>query len=93
MVSLQGRVAELEDVVMEESDDAKGEVVSSSSSDLDPVKNMVAIPVPGPSIVQTLILVDFVPPSLHSSLSPYVAAVEDDPSHDGVPEYWVDPDV
>ena len=69
VASLQGRVAEVEDAMMEESN-AEGEVVSMLSSDLDPVENMVAIPVPAPSIVCTLVPVEFVPSSLHSSPSP-----------------------
>jgi hypothetical protein len=43
VVSLQGHVSEVEDAVMEESEDDGGEVASSSSSDLDPVENLVAI--------------------------------------------------
>jgi hypothetical protein len=75
--------------------------VSSSSSSLDPVENMVAIPVPAPSIVHTLVEIpeEFVPPILRSSSavpstpSPeYVQALEDDPAHDGIPEYWADPE-
>jgi hypothetical protein len=74
--------------------------VSSSSSDLDPVENMVAIPIPAPSIVHTLVEIpeEFVPPILRPSSSvlstpslEYVQALEDDPAHDGIPEYWVDP--
>jgi hypothetical protein len=70
VTSLQSHVGKLEDTVMEESD-AEGEVVGSSdsSSNLDPVENMVAIPVPAPGIVvHTLVPVDipleFVPPIL-----------------------------
>jgi hypothetical protein len=100
VLALQGRVTEVEDAVMEESEGGE-EVVSSSSSDLDPVENMVAIPVPGPSVVHTLVAIneEFVPPILRSSPavsstpSPeYVQALEDDPAHDGVPEYWADPE-
>jgi hypothetical protein len=77
------------------------EVVSSSSSDLDPVENMVAIPVPAPSVIHTLVAIpeEFVPPILQpssavpSTPSPeYVQALEDDPAHDGTPEYWTDPE-
>jgi chromosome segregation ATPase len=101
VLSLQGRVTEVEDAVMEESEDDGGEVASSSSSDLDPVENLVAIPVPAPSVIHTLVAIpeEFVPPILRPSLavpstpSPeYVKAVEDDPVHDGTPEYWVDPE-
>jgi hypothetical protein len=95
VTSLQGRVAKLEDAVMEDSDeDAEGEVLSSSSSsDMEPVENMVVIPVPALSVPYMLVPVEFIPPSVCSSPSPYVQDVEDDPLHDGVPEYWVDPDV
>jgi hypothetical protein len=100
VLALQGRVSEVEDAVMEESEGGE-EVVSSSSSDLDPVENMVAIPVPGPSVVHTLVAIpeEYVPPVLRSSSavpstpSPeYVQALEDDPAHDGTPEYWADPE-
>jgi hypothetical protein len=81
-------------------DDAEGDVVlsSSSSSDVEPVENMVAIPVPAPSVVNFLVPIkvpeEFIPPSLCSTPSPpYVQAIEDDPLHDGVLEYWVDPEV
>jgi hypothetical protein len=101
VLSVQSRVAEVEDAMMEESEEDGQEVVSSSSSDLDPVENMVAIPVPAPSVIHTLVEIpeEFVPPILRSSsailLTPsleYVQAVEDDPAHDGVPEYWADPE-
>jgi hypothetical protein len=101
VLSIQSRVAEVEDAVMEESEGSGAEVVSSSSSDLDPVENMVAIPVPAPSVIHTLVEIpeEFVPPILRLSssvpltLSPeYVQALEDDPAHDGTPEYWVDPE-
>jgi hypothetical protein len=101
VLSIQSRVAEVEDAVMEESEEGDGgEVLSSSSSDLDPVENLVAIPVPAPSVIHTLVEIpeEFVPPILQpsssvlSTLSPeYVRALEDDPAHDGTPEYWVDP--
>jgi hypothetical protein len=100
VLTLQGRVAEVEDAVMEESEGGE-EVVSSSSSDLDPVENMVAIPIPGPSVIHTLVAIneEYVPPILRSSSavpstpSPeYVQALEDDPAHDGTPEYWADPE-
>jgi chromosome segregation ATPase len=102
VVSVQSHVSELEDAMMEESEEGGEEVVSSSSSDLDPVENMVAIPVPAPSIVHTLVEIpeEFVPPILRpssavpSTLSPeYVQALEDDLAHDGTPEYWADPKV
>jgi hypothetical protein len=101
ILSVQARVAEVEDAVMEESEEGDAEVVSSSSSDLDPIENMVAIPVPAPSVVHTLVEIpeEFVPPILQSSssvpLTPspeYVQALEDDPAHNGIPEYWVDPE-
>jgi hypothetical protein len=102
VLSVQSHVAEVEDVVMAEPDeDGGGEVASSTSSDLDPVENMVAIPVPAPSILHTLVEIpeEFVPPILRPSLvvpstpSPeYVQALEDDPAHDGTPEYWADPE-
>jgi hypothetical protein len=41
--------------MMEDSEGVQEEVASSSSSDLDPVENMVAIPVPAPSVVHTLV--------------------------------------
>jgi hypothetical protein len=94
-------VNNLEDVVMEESDDnAEGEMASSSSStDVELVENMVAIPVPAPSVIhQSLIPIkvpeEFIPPSLHSTPSPpYVQVQEEDLLHSGVLEYWVDPEV
>jgi hypothetical protein len=101
VLSVQSRVAEVEDAVMEESKESGAEVVSSSSSDLDPVENMVAIPVPAPSVVHTLVEIpeEFVPPILQPSssvpLTPspeYVQALEDDLAHDGTPEYWADPE-
>jgi hypothetical protein len=63
VISVQSRVTELEDAVMEESEEDDREVVSSSSSDLDPVENMVAIQVPAPSIVHTLVEIpeEFIP--------------------------------
>jgi hypothetical protein len=100
LLSVQSRVVEVEDAVMEETEDLE-EVLSSSSSDLDPVENMVAIPIPVPSVVHTLVEVpeEFVPPILRSSSavpstpSPeYVEALEEDPSHQGVPKYWADPE-
>jgi hypothetical protein len=101
LLSIQSCVAEVEDAIMEESgeEDAEGEmVVSSSSSKFDPVENMVTIPIPAPSTVYTLVPVDvpeeFIPPSLHMTPSPpYIPNWEEDPSHDGVLEYWVDPEV
>jgi chromosome segregation ATPase len=69
VLTLQNRVSEIEDAVMEESEGSGHEVVSSSSSDLDPIENMVAIPVPAPSIIHTLVAIpeEFVPPVLQSS--------------------------
>jgi hypothetical protein len=98
VVSLQGRVGELEDAVMEEASDVDGEgtAVSTSLSEFDPVENMVAIPIP--PLVITLIPIEvpeaFIPPSLHTTPSPpYVEAREEDPEDSGVPEYWADPTV
>ena len=101
LLSVQTHLGEVEDAVMADSedDDAKGdEVVSSLSLDFGPAENMVAIPVPAPSVVHTLIPVDvpevFIPMSLCSSPSPlYVEAQEEDPLHGGVPEFWADPEV
>jgi hypothetical protein len=101
VVSVQSRVVELEEAVMEESDEGGQEVVSSSSSDLDPVENMVAIPVPALSVIHMLVEIpeEFVPPILRSSSavsstpSPeYVQALENDLAHNGAPEYWADPE-
>jgi hypothetical protein len=101
VLTLQNRVGEIEDAVMEESEGSGPEVVSSSSSELDPIENMVAIPVPAPSIVHTLVAIpeEYIPPVLRpSSVVPstpspeYVQALEDDPVHDGTPEYWADPE-
>jgi hypothetical protein len=91
--AFQVRLLEVEDAMMEDAD-AEGEP-SDSLSDLDPVENMVAIPIPGPSVVQTLIPVEvpseFVPPSLRTIPSPpYVAERLEDPEHSGVPKFWVD---
>ena len=96
------RLSEVEDAVMGEPEEEDAEVLSSSSSDIDPVENMVAMPVPAPSIVHTLVEIpeEFVPPifrlssSVTSTPSPeYIQTLEEDPSHVGVPEYWVDPEV
>jgi hypothetical protein len=101
VLTLQNRVGEIEDAVMEESEGSGPEVVSSSSSDLDPIENMVAIPVPAPSIVHTLVAIpeEYIPPVLQSSSavpstpSPeYVQVLEDDPAHGGTPEFWADPE-
>jgi hypothetical protein len=101
VLTLQNRVGEIEDAVMEESEGSGHEVVSSSSSDLDPIENMVAIPVPALSIVHTLVAIpeEYIPPILRpssavpSTPSPeYVQALEDDPAHDGTPQYWADPE-
>ena len=85
--------------MMEEPKEDDAEVLSSLPSELDPVENMVAIPVLAPSIIHMLVEIpeDFIPPVLRSSLSvastpspEYVQALEEDPSHAGVPEYWAD---
>jgi predicted transcriptional regulator len=96
VISLQGRVGELEDAVMEEASDVDGEgtAASTSLSEFDPVENMVAIPIPPPIV--TLIPIEvpeaFIPPSLRMTPSPlYVASREEDPENNGVPEYWADP--
>jgi hypothetical protein len=103
VLSLQGRLVEVEDAIMEESEGGQEEVSSSSSSsDLDPVENRVAILAPAPSVVHTLVEIpeEFVPPilrlssSVTSTQSPkYVQALEEDLSHAGIPEYWADPEV
>ena len=102
VLTLQGRVSQVEDAMMEESEEEDAEVLSSLSSDIDPVENMVAILVLAPSIFHTLVETpeEFVPPVLRSSSSvmstpspKYVQALEEDLSHAGVPEYWVDPEV
>ena len=94
--SFSDHLVEVEDTMMEESD-AEGEAAASSSlSDFGLVENMVAIPVPGPLVIHTLIPVPdmFIPLSVCSSPSPpYVQAWEEDPVHSGVPEYWAGPDV
>jgi hypothetical protein len=94
--AFQVRLLEVEDVLMEDAN-AEGEP-SDLSSDLDPVENVVAIPIPGPSVVHTLVPVEvpseFIPPSLRVTPSPpYVAECLEDPEHSGVPEFWVDPEV
>jgi hypothetical protein len=91
--AFQARVMDLEDVMLSESEDAKGEPVDSSDS--EPVENMVAIPIPGPSVIHTLIPVEtsieFIPPVLQGTPSPpYVAEQAEDPEHYGVPEYWAE---
>jgi chromosome segregation ATPase len=98
VVTLQGRVGELEDAVMEEGSDVDGEgtAVSTSSSEFDPVENMVAIPIPPPVI--TLIPIEvpeaFIPPSLRTTPSPpYVASCEEDLESSGVLEFWADTEV
>jgi hypothetical protein len=101
VISLRVCVEEIEDVMIEDSDvDAEGDTaLSTSSSDIDLVENMVVIPIPVPSTIHgALIPIEvpegFIPPSLCSTPSPpYVQAWEDDPLHNGVPEYWVDPSV
>jgi hypothetical protein len=94
--AFQVRLLKIEDVLMEDAD-AEGEP-SDSSSDQDPVENIVAIPVPGPSVVHTLVPVEvpseYIPPSLCVTPSPpHVAEHMEDPEHSGVPEYWVDQEV
>ena len=56
VLALQGHVLEVEDAVMEEPKEEDAEVLSSSSSDIDPVENMVAIPVLAPSVFHTLVV-------------------------------------
>ena len=91
VLALQGRLSQVEDA----------KVLSSSSSDLDPVENMVAIPIPAPSIIHMLVEIpeEFVPPILWSSSSvastpspEYVQAMEEDLSSYGIPEFWADPE-
>ena len=81
---------------MVEDSDAKGEVAaSSSSSDFGPMENMVAIPVPSPSVIHTLTPIPdtFVPLFVYLSPSPlYVESQAEDPVHSGVLEYWAGPD-
>ena len=95
MSSFSDCLMEVEDAIMEESN-AEGEAAASSSSlDFGPVENMVAIPVPGPSVIHTLTPIPdvYIPQSVHSSPSPpYVEAWEEDPIHSGVPEDWAGPD-
>jgi hypothetical protein len=98
MVIMQGRVGELEHAVMGDvNEDVEGDtVVLSSSSEFNPVENMVAIPIP-PPVVHMLIPVEvskaFIPLSLQTTRSPpYVVDCLEDPVHDGVPEYWADPE-
>ena len=102
ILSVQACVVEVEDAMMEELEEGDGgEVVSSFSSDLDPVENMVAIPVPALSTFHTLVeipeefipLILWPPSSVPSTPSPeYVQVLEDDLAHDGTPEYWADPE-
>ena len=101
VLALQGHISEVEDAVMEESKEEEEEVLSSLSSNLDPVENMVAIPIPALSVVHMLVEIpeEFVPPILRPSSSvastpspEYVQALEDDPSHAGIPEFWADPE-
>jgi hypothetical protein len=97
LASFQAQLSDLEDMVMEESEDAKGEP-SDSSSNLEPVENMVAIPILAPSVVHTLVPVEvpseYIPPSLCLTPSPpYIAERSEDLEHSGVPEFWVDPGV
>ena len=95
MSSFSDHLVEVEDIIMEDSD-AEGEAVASSSlSDFGPVENMVAIPVPGPSVIHTLTPISdtYIPLSVHSSPSPpYVQVWEEDLVHSGVLEYWAGPD-
>ena len=101
ILTLQGRLSDVEDAVMEEPKE-NTEVPSSSSSDLDPIENMVAIPIPAPSVIQTLVEIpeEFVPPifwlSSSVTLTPspeYVQVLEEDPSQAGIPEFWADAEV
>jgi hypothetical protein len=89
----------LEDVVIGEALDVDAEgdtAVSTSSSEFDPVENMVAIPIP-PPVLYTLIPIEvseaFTPLSLRATPSPpYIADCSEDLVYDGTPEYWVDPE-
>ena len=102
VLAFQGRLVQVEDAVMEDAEEEDVEVPSpSSSSDLDPVENMVVIPIPAPSVVHTLVEIpeEFVPPVLRPSSSvvstpspKYVQALEEDPASHGVPEFWADPE-
>ena len=102
VLALQEHLSQVEDAMMEESGEEDIKVPSSSSSsDLNPVENMVAIPIPALSIVHTLVEIpeEFVPPVLRSSLSvtstpspKYVQALEEDLASYGVPEFWADPE-
>ena len=101
VLTLQGHLTQVEDVVMEESKEDVEVPSSSSSSDLDPVENMVAIPIPALSVIRTLVEIpeEFVPPILRSSSSvastpspEYVQALEEDPASHGIPEFWADPE-
>ena len=102
VLALQGCLTQVEDVMMEDSEKDVEVPSSSSSSDFDPVENMVAIPIPAPSVIHTLVEVpeEFVPPilrpspSVASTPSPeYVQALEEDLASHGVPEFWADPEV
>jgi hypothetical protein len=91
--TLQARLVDLEDAVMSKSNDAEGESVDSSDS--EPVENMVAIPIPGLSVIRTLVPMEvpskFIPLSLRlTPFPPYVAERSEDPEHHNVPEFWVD---
>jgi predicted nucleic acid-binding Zn-ribbon protein len=94
LLSVQSWVLEVKDAIMEESGEEDGEgdmAVSTSSPEFNPVENMVVIPIP-PSIIHTLIPIEvpktFIPPSLCSTPSPpYIEAHEEDPLHNGIPEY------
>ena len=93
--SFSDRLNKVEDVMVEDLDTEGEAAASSSSSDFGPVKNMVVIPVPGPSVIHTLTPIPdmYIPPSVCLSLSPlYVQAQEEDPIHSGVLEYWAGPD-
>jgi hypothetical protein len=94
--AFQVRILEIEDALMDDAN-AEGEPLDLSS-DHDLVENIIAILVPGPSMVHTLVPVEvpskYIPPSLHVTPSPpYVASYGDNLEHSGVPEYWVDSDV
>ena len=66
MRSFSGHLNEVEDAMVEDSDAEVEAAASSSSSDFGPVENMVAIPVPGPSVIHTLTPIPdaFIPPSV-----------------------------
>jgi hypothetical protein len=96
LLAFQVRLLEVEDILMEDTD-AEGEPLDSSSN-LNPVENVIAIPVPGSAVVHTLVPVEvpskFVPLSLHITPSPpNVAEHGEDPEHNSIPEYWAESEV